>query len=117
MENRNKPRKTLKSSPNVDNDPDFFKSVGVLVRQIKGMADNVFPIYKAFADNVIRGQIRDISQIEHNLDSMLSFCFDDRILLLFKQIMRKLYKQYPETVYTYVKAYRDMYEEQGQVRE
>lgn len=95
------------------NDPDFFEHIAGLAEQIRGLADDALPGYEDFTDRVIRGQIKELKQIEHHLDNMLTFCFDDRILSLFKRVLRKLYKQYPETVYSYIMAYREMYESDG----
>jgi len=81
-----------------------------LVEQITGLADKVFPYYEAFAEEVASDCITDINEIERELDYILSYCFDNRILLLYKKILRKTYKQYPSVVKSYVDAYYDMFE-------
>ena len=92
-------------------DNDFFNDVAKLADKIKCLADDAFPVYKTFTDDVISDCITDIAIIEQNLDYMLSYCFDDRILSLYKKILRKFYKQYPDLVKFYVDAYYYMYEE------
>ena len=96
---------------NIDN--VFFKSVTVLVGQLCGLADDVLPIYKGFAEDVLCNRITNIDMIEHRLDSMVAYCFDDRILSLYKKVLQKLYSNHPDTVETYVELYYSMFEEEA----
>ena len=91
-------------------DNQFFDDIA---GQIKGLADDVLPYYSAFSSDVANNRITDILTIERELDYMLSFCFDDTILLLYKKILRKINKQYPDTVKCYVDAYYEMYGIEG----
>ena len=93
---------------------EFFENIANLAKEIKGLANNAFPVYKAFAEDVISGRIADINEIEWNLDHMLTYCFDNRILSLYKEILRNLYKQHPDVVKDYADAYYDMYEDNGE---
>ena len=97
----------------VRSNKEFFENVSSLAKEINGLANNAFPFYKAFTEDVVSGRISDIKEIEWNLDYMLTFCFDDRILTLYKKILRKIYKQYPDAVKFYVDTYYDMYERDG----
>jgi len=90
---------------------ELYKGISILAEQISSLADVVLPEYKEFTNSVISGRIIDIHEIEHFLDYMLTFCFDKRILLLYKKILRHLYNEHPDTVHLYVEAYYDMYEE------
>ena len=94
-------------------DRDFFKDISILVERLAGLADDNLPYYSAFTGDVVHNRITDIVSIERQLDSMLSYCFDDRILLLYKKILRKLINQHPETVKCYVDAYHIMYVDDG----
>ncbi|MCL2026743.1 MAG: hypothetical protein FWG92_08070 [Leptospirales bacterium] len=91
-------------------DKEHFDNIFNLAEQITGLADRVFPYYKAFAEEVTSDCITDINVIERELDYILSYCFDERILLLYKKILKKIYKQYPSVVKFYVDAYYDMFE-------
>jgi virginiamycin A acetyltransferase len=42
---------------------------------------------------------------------MVQYCYDDKILKLFKRALRKLYYKYPEVVASQVESYRMMYED------
>jgi hypothetical protein len=94
-------------------DKDFFEAVSGLVEQITGLVDDNLPYYSAFTDDVLHNRVTDLVSRERQLDSMLSYCFDDRILLLYKKIIRKLFTQHPETVKCYVDAYYMMYGDGG----
>jgi hypothetical protein len=96
---------------------DSYKNIYDIVKHICGLADDYLPFYSEFVEGVAYGRVTDINQIEHYLDSMLAYCFDDRILSLFKKVLRNLYKRFPDTVQAYVKFYYEMYEEKVGVAE
>lgn len=89
----------------------FFNDIAAIIEQRNGLADLALPWYTAFAEDVEDGYITDIKEIEWELSFMLDFCFDDRILALYKKVLRKIFYKYPETVHFYVYAYKDMYDE------
>jgi hypothetical protein len=59
--------------------------------------------------NIIKTNIKDSGRIERLLDNMLSFCYDEEILLQYKKLLRYYYPIDPEGTTFYVKAYMDMY--------
>ena len=93
----------------MDEQEKFFEDIGALAENMNGLAKSVLPDYQRFAENVILGRITDIHEIERQLDYMLSFCFNEEILSLFKAILRKLHRKHPDVVKSYVTAYFDMY--------
>ena len=44
------------------------------------------------------------------LDYMLGFCGDDRMLELYKKLLRAMLPKYPQAVYDYIKFYKEDYE-------
>ena len=93
-------------------DSEFFVSISGLAKQILSLTDMALPEYKNITDDIICGQIKEITEIEHTLDNMLTFCFDDRILLLYKKVLRHIYNDDPDTVHFYIEAYYNMYKEE-----
>jgi len=91
----------------------FFEAVSGLVEQIAGLADDNLCYFESITDNIINDRMTDLHTIERNLDTMLSYCFDDRILTMYKAILRKLFYKHPETVKCYVDAYYMMYGDDG----
>ena len=67
--------------------------------------------YEPMVDAIIRKKVTDEKQITSVLDGVLSFCFDDEMLVIFKRLCRYYYPLAPETVAFYVRTYRDMWEE------
>jgi len=108
--------KTEKKTEIIDTNIEdkLFSDISVLAEGLKDLAKSALPLYQDFADDVINERITSIKEIEWQLDYMLSFCFDDEILLLYKAVLRKLYYKYPETVVSYVQFYREMYEDEGE---
>ena len=49
-------------------------------------------------------------ELENVLDGLVSVCLSDEMLVLFKQVCRKFYNQYPEIITDYVMFYKEMYE-------
>jgi hypothetical protein len=88
-------------------DKDFAKNIA---DTLKSLSQSVYPHYKSFADNLDADKITDINAVEWELDCMLQYCYDKRILNLFKSVLRKLYDTYPLIVKSYVDSYLEMYE-------
>jgi hypothetical protein len=49
--------------------------------------------------------------IEHCLDGMLGFCFDDEMLLLYKKLCRYYFDIDQEAMVFYINSYREMWDE------
>lgn len=67
--------------------------------------------YSPEVEIIIRGQSKDVNQIERLLDGMLGFCFDGDMLRLYKKLCRYYFKINPQATAFYVHAYRDMWDE------
>jgi len=89
-----------------ENEQDFSK----VFEQLSVFVNDRLPYYEELANAVVYSHVVDIQYIEHELDTMLSLCFDDKILPLYKKILRNLIKQYPDTVKFYIDSYYSMYE-------
>lgn len=66
--------------------------------------------YTAQVNAIIQEQCKDTQRIELVLTWMLDFCFDDRMLALFKKLCRYYYRIDPEATASYVYFYRDMWD-------
>jgi hypothetical protein len=62
--------------------------------------------YRPIAQKILSGQITSPNEIEHILDHMLDYCFDDEMLSLYKRLCRHLMCKHPELVYTAVMNYK-----------
>jgi len=71
--------------------------------------------YSLEVETLLRDQCRDPQRIECLLDGMLDFCFDDGMLRLYKNLCRYYFKIDPVATASYVYAYREMWDEKGEV--
>ena len=62
----------------------------------------------------MRTQCCDRRRIEHLLDGMLDFGFDAEMVRLYKKLCRYYFEIEPVATASYVYAYRDMWDEEGQ---
>ena len=93
----------------MDDQAKFFEEISVLVESMNELSKSVLPDYKNFVKDVISNKITDIHEIERQLDYMLTFCFNEEILLLFKVVLRKIFRKHPDVVESYVTTYFEMY--------
>ncbi|MDR2615681.1 MAG: hypothetical protein LBC28_03780 [Oscillospiraceae bacterium] len=69
--------------------------------------------YRPIVNQILSGQIMSPREIEHILDHMLDYCYDDEMLSLYKRICRRLMDKHPELVYNAVMNYRDVWDSDG----
>ena len=89
---------------------EFVEGFSVLAEQMQGMVEQALYRLTPIAEDIIAGQITGESNIERHLDSMLDYCHDDTMLVLYKRVLRSLLYKYPEMVHFYVHAYREMWD-------
>ena len=85
-----------------------IKKIVMLHKQITEQALNE---YAVLVNRLVLSETQDQSEIEHVLDGLLDFCYDDNILILFKKLCRYYYYINQEATAFYVNAYREMWNE------
>ena len=93
---------------------NLVQSIGKIAEVQKGLARQAYDLYKDEVDHIIISQTRDINRIEHALDGLLSFAFDNKILILFKKLCRYYYFIDPVATASQINAYRDLWDEEYQ---
>jgi hypothetical protein len=95
------------------------KSMNQLVQKISAIAERfgdlsqqALKLYSVEVELIIREKDPNYKRIEHCLDGMLGFCFDDRMLSLYKKLCRYYYDINPEATVFYINSYREMWDEQ-----
>lgn len=63
-------------------------------------------------------QLRNGENVSENelclfLDYMLDFCGDDRMLQLYKKLLRAMLPKYPQAVNDYIKFYKEEYDDES----
>jgi hypothetical protein len=88
----------------------LIDNISPIAEQIKQLSSMAVLQYTPLVSDIISGRITAQTEIEHILDGMLDFCHDEQMLLLYKQVCRKLLATYPELVVTYINSYREMWD-------
>ena len=86
----------------------FAQNIG---KSLSSLANNAIVAYTPLVDEIIKYKITDGQQIEHLLDNILGFCFDGRMLLLYRKLCRYYYDINPQATIDYINFYREMYDD------
>ncbi len=89
-----------------------IRKIAVAQQQLARQAEQQ---YSFEVDSILRDQCREPRRIERLLDGMLDFCFDDEMLRLYKKLCRYYFKIDQMATVSYVYAYREMWDEKGEV--
>jgi hypothetical protein len=94
----------------------LVQGIGELAGAAQKLAREAEQQYAPEVADVLRTQCRDPQRIEHLLDGMLDFGFDAAIVRLYKKLCRYYFEIDPRATASYVYAYRDMWDEEGQAK-
>ncbi|MDD3860668.1 MAG: hypothetical protein PHW83_10745 [Bacteroidales bacterium] len=79
------------------------------------LAIQAYSAYLPLVDDIIKSKQTDLMQIERTLDGLLDFCFDPKMLMLYRRLCRYLYDIDKESTAYYVNAYQEMWDEEGKL--
>ena len=88
----------------------LLEKIRPLIEYSHQLAREAEKLYALEVDAIIKDQVCDPKRIEHCLDGILGFCFDDNMLLLFKKLCRHYYTIDSVATGEYVYAYKDMWD-------
>ncbi len=94
--------------PEVDG---LIQRIGQIAGEMQKLARQAEEDFTLEVATILKDQCRDPRRIEHLLDQMLDFCFDSRVLALYKTACRYYLKIDPGATAFYVYAYRDLWDE------
>lgn len=89
---------------------DGFKELAETLNQNTKQA---FEIYKDAVDRIYSDNVQNVNEIERQLDYLLTYCADEKMLLLFKKLCRHYFKIDPVATAEYVAMYRDLWEDEA----
>lgn len=101
---------TSEKEPQID---ELVKSIGKIAESMKVLTREAERLYAPEVEDILRTQCSDPKRIEHLLDGILNFAFDDAMLRLYKKLCRHYFTINPEVTVGYVNAYREMWDEEG----
>jgi hypothetical protein len=102
-----------KTKPHLD---DLVQSIGEIARAGRRLARQAEKQYAPEVEDILRTQCRDPQRIEHLLDGILDFGFDAAMVRLYKKLCRYYFEIDRRATASYVYAYRDMWDEEGQAK-
>ncbi len=81
-----------------------------IAQQLRTLATQAIDILESEVNSVIAHADKQEQRIEHLLDQLLGFCYDESVLVLFKRLCRYYYTFNPAATADYVSAYREMWD-------
>jgi hypothetical protein len=88
------------------------EEINKLIENHQHLATQAHEQYSPLVNSIIAAENKDVNHICFTMDFMLDFCFDERILLLYRSLCRYLFDIDPEAATAYVNAYREMWDEE-----
>ena len=85
------------------------RSVLPLAKEIRALHEKACAAYAPMVEQACAGNLSR-SELSHLLDGMLDFAGASKMLAMYKRVLRRYLYVYPETVYGYVMAWREMYD-------
>ena len=89
---------------------NLLEKIEPLIQQTRQLAREAEKLYTLDVEAIIKSHDNDPDRIEHCLDGILGFCFDENMLLLFKKLCRHYYSIDPVATSEYVYIYKDLWE-------
>ncbi len=84
-----------------------------LIESRNELAKRAYDEYEPIVNNIISSKTKDVNKICCTMDFILDFCFDDKMLLLYRRLCSYLYDIDVHAAADYVNYYREMWDEDG----
>ena len=89
---------------------NLLEKIRPLVQYTRQLAQEAEKLYALDVEAIIKSHESNPDRIEHCLDGILDFCFDEKMLLLFKKLCRYYYTIDPVATSEYVYFYKEMWD-------
>jgi hypothetical protein len=87
-----------------------FSDIKAIVGQFSNLANEAFKVYTPIVNEIIEKQNQDENHIQRTLDYLLDFCFDEKMLTLYRRLCRYYWDINPHATANYIDYYREMYD-------
>lgn len=87
-----------------------LNDIETIVKEITSLSKGSLLMFTKMVDDIIISNCKDEKHIETTLDRLLDFCFDDKILVVYKKLCRYYLLINPKATEDYVNFYREMYD-------
>jgi len=89
-----------------------MREIVQLMEECNALASPTYEEYKTIVEEYIANNIQESKQIQLTLDYMLDFCFDAKILVLYRKLCNHLYFVDPNAALYYVEQYIQTWDEE-----
>ena len=83
------------------------------IKQFKNIELQAYNAYKPELECILSEKITNELKIETLLEGILNFCFNDKMLALFKQLCRYYWELNPQATAKYINYYREMWDDES----
>lgn len=91
----------------------MIEKIKQIIESRNALAKAALTQYQPIVRQYIAENCQDSNEIAYTLDFMLDFCFDEKMLLLYRQLCRHLNSFDQEVALHYANAYQQMWDEEG----
>lgn len=92
------------------------KYICKLARGTQHLARQAVQEYAPVLEDILRSGCRDTRRIEQTLDGLLDFCFEPKVIALYKKLCRYYYDIDPTSTVSYVQFYREMWDSKEELK-
>lgn len=94
----------------IEKDDPIFDSIREFIKTRNQYAKQAIGGFRHEISEIIRTKSQDENRIEHLLDSLFDYCFDEEVLEEFKRLLRYYLPMNPRSVENHINWYRDWYD-------
>ena len=92
------------------NNENLLNDIEPIVEKLNSLAKESLEIFNVVVDDIITSNCKDEKHIELTLDRLLDFCFDEKVLILYKKLCRYYLTINQKATEDYINFYREMYD-------
>ncbi len=81
-----------------------------IVEQTRWLGEQAYYAYKGPVEQLCRNANANENEVGLMLDYLLSFCDNDKVLMLYKKVCRAFVHKYPEVIQDYIRYYFEYFE-------
>ena len=110
--------KSTKLSMNPDDKAynELLQNINDIISGDEKLIKQAFDAYEPTINNIIKTKCVDVNKIEHTLGGLNGFCYDEKILLLYKKLCRYYWDIDPYATAFYINLYREMWDNENEIK-
>jgi hypothetical protein len=85
-----------------------------LAEQMQALNEQAYYAYLPLVNEIIQSDKRDLHEIEHLMDRLLTFACDEKCLELYRSVCRYVWSFNQEEAAYHIHTYREMWDSEGE---